>query len=60
MKPERWQQLDSLFHEALERAPEERTAFLDEACAGDQQLRKEVAALIMANEQARSFIEKPA
>ncbi len=60
MKPERWQQLDQLFHAALERAPEERAAFLDEACAGDRQLRKEVEALITANEQAGSFIEKPA
>jgi serine/threonine protein kinase/Tol biopolymer transport system component len=60
MKPDRWQQLDSLFHSALEHAPEERAAFLDEACAGDQQLRKEVEALIAASEQAGSFIEKPA
>ncbi|SRR6266516_412702 len=60
MKPERWQQLDSVFHSALERQPEERAAFLDEACARDQQLRKEVEALLAASEQAGSFIEKPA
>src|SRR6266550_2147487 len=60
MKPERWQQLDKLFHAALEREPVERAAFLDEACAGDQQLKKEVEALIAASEQAGSFIEKPA
>src|SRR5438876_293071 len=60
MKPERWQQLDKLFHSAIERAPEERAAFLDEACAGDQELRKEVEVLIAANEKAGSFIEKPA
>src|SRR5712691_9302911 len=60
MKPARWQQLDELFHAALERAPEERAAFLDEACAGDQQLRREVEVLIGANEKAGSFIEKPA
>ncbi len=51
MKPERWQKLDRLFHSALERQPEERAAFLDEACAGDQQLRREVEALIAANER---------
>ena len=60
MMPERWQQLDRLFHLALERAPEERAAFLDQACAGDQQLRREVGALIAAHERAGSFIEKPA
>ncbi len=60
MMPERWQQLDRLFHSALERAPEERAAFLDQACAGDQQLRREVEVLIAAHERAGSFIEKPA
>src|SRR6266513_6250666 len=60
MKPERWQQLDELFHAVLERAPEARAAFLDDVCGGDQKLRKEVEALMAANEQAGSFIEKPA
>ncbi len=60
MKPERWQQLEELFDSALKREPEMRAHFLDEACADDQQLRKEVEALIVANEQAVSFIEKPA
>jgi serine/threonine protein kinase len=60
MKPERWQELDQLFHAGLERAPEERADFLDEACADNQQLRKEVEALIAAHEQAVSFIENPA
>jgi len=60
MMPERWQQLDRLFHSALERAPEERAAFLDQACAGDQQLRREVEVLIAAHARAGSFIEKPA
>ena len=60
MKPERWQQLDKLFHSALERKPEERKIFLDEACASDEQLRKEVQELIAAHEKAGSFIENPA
>jgi serine/threonine protein kinase/tetratricopeptide (TPR) repeat protein len=60
MKPEHWQQLDKLFHSALERGPEECAAFLDEACAGDASLRKQVEALLAAHEQAGSFIESPA
>ncbi len=60
MKPERWQQLDILFHSALELSQKERAEFLDEACAGNDLLRREVEALIAANEQAGSFIEKPA
>lgn len=60
MKPERWQQLDQLFHSALERAPGERAAFLDRSCAGDHSLRKQVEALLSAHGQAGSFIESPA
>jgi len=45
MKPERWQQLDQLFHSALEREPGERAAFLDKACGGVESLRKQVEAL---------------
>ncbi len=60
MKPEHWQRLDQLFHAALERTPEERAAFLDEACAGDESLRKQVEALVAAHEEAGSFIESPA
>jgi hypothetical protein len=47
MKPERWQQLDKLFHSALRLEPDERTAFLAEACAGDESLRRRVEALLL-------------
>jgi hypothetical protein len=60
MRPERWQQLDQLFHSALEREPSERSAFLDEACGGDESLHKQVEALLAANKEAGSFIERPA
>ena len=30
MKPKRWQQLEMIFHSALELMPEQRPAFLDE------------------------------
>ena len=60
MNPERWQQLDEIFHAALERGPAERASFLDEACAGDEALRKKIDALLAAHEEAGSFIEHPA
>src|SRR5437773_7026488 len=60
MKPERWQQLDTLFHSVLERQPENRAAFLEEACSGDELLRKQVEALLVAHEKAGSFIENQA
>lgn len=60
MKPEQWQQINRLYHSALGREPKHRSAFLDEACAGDEAVRKEVEGLIAANAQAGSFIELPA
>ncbi len=35
---ERWQQIESLFQEALQRDPAERDAYLRQACGGDTQL----------------------
>ena len=46
MKAERWQQINDLFQSAAERAPEERAAFLDKACHGDEALCREVESLI--------------
>ena len=60
MTPERWQQVNELFKAALERAPEERVAFLNQACAGDDSLCSEVESLIDAYEQEESFLETPA
>ena len=45
----RWDRQQSLFHEALELADEDRDAFLDQACAGDAALRAELDALLGAD-----------
>src|SRR2546429_1743816 len=60
MNPERWQQIDRLFHSALERDGGERAAFLAQACLGDERLRQEVESLLASHDQATSFIESPA
>jgi Tol biopolymer transport system component/predicted Ser/Thr protein kinase len=49
---ERWQQIESLFQEALERDPAERNAWLREACQGDSDLRREVASLLASHQAA--------
>jgi len=59
MTPERWRQTEQLYHAALERPPEERASFLDEACAGDEELRREVESLLAFDERAEQFIETP-
>jgi serine/threonine protein kinase len=60
MKSERWRQIDRVLEAALERNASQRAVFLEEACAGDDALRREVEALLQAHEQAGSFIESPA
>jgi len=46
MTPERWVQIEELFHRAVETAPEERSCLLEDSCAGDPELRREVEALL--------------
>jgi serine/threonine protein kinase/tetratricopeptide (TPR) repeat protein len=60
MNSQRWQQVNDLFHLAVERAPDERDAFLDEACRGDESLCREVKSLLASHEQTENFIESPA
>lgn len=60
MQPERWQEIDRLFHAALQREKNERHAFLASACAGNKDLRMEVESLLEVDEQAGSFLETPA
>jgi Tol biopolymer transport system component len=44
--PDHWEQIEQVYHAALERAPGLRGAFLAEACKGDQELQREVEALL--------------
>ena len=60
MTPERWQQIERLYHAALERAPAERAAFLDAACADDADLRAEVDSLLAAAARGDTFLEASA
>jgi eukaryotic-like serine/threonine-protein kinase len=60
MDTERWQLVERLYHSTLEKDATERAAFLDEACAGDESLRREVESLLSYEGQSRNFIESPA
>jgi len=60
MEPDRWQKIEELYHAALERAEGERAGFLEQACGGDEGLRREVESLLSFHQQAGSFIEAPA
>ena len=42
MTPERWREVERVYHTALARPAAARAAFVREACAGDEALLKEV------------------
>jgi Tol biopolymer transport system component/predicted Ser/Thr protein kinase len=52
---ERWQQIESLFQEALQHDPAQRDAYLREACHGDTGLEREVASLLANHHEAKDF-----
>src|SRR6516162_5735166 len=59
MEPKRWQRVEELYHAALGRGESERPAFLDQACGGDEALRREVESLLAYAKPAEAFMEVP-
>ena len=60
MKADRRKQIEDLCYQALEREGDERAAFLEEACQGDEELRRQVESLIGYRSKAEGFLEGPA
>ena len=50
---------ETLFQEALSRSPEERAAFLEQACEGRPELRAAVEALLAAHEKSGNILDRP-
>ncbi len=59
MTPDRWRQIEEIFHQALELGASERSEYLKTATADDIKLRNEVEALLSQFQDASDFIEKP-
>jgi serine/threonine-protein kinase len=57
---DRGQRVSDLYHRALARAPEERAAFLAEACKGDEALREEAESLLEFEPASARLLERPA
>jgi serine/threonine-protein kinase len=57
MTSARFQAIEEVFHQALDCEPGQLRAFLDQSCAGDEDLRGKVEALLTSHPQAESFIE---
>ena len=58
MTPDRWRKIEALYHSALEREESERIAFLNEVCAGDEALRREVESLLACEGEPEQLVEK--
>jgi non-specific serine/threonine protein kinase/serine/threonine-protein kinase len=54
-----WQRPKEVFLAALARPAEQRGAFLDEACGGDDELRRDVDSLLAAHDEAGGFLSTP-
>ena len=60
MTPERWRQIEDLFHAALERNSVLRDEFLAQSCAGDEELRTQVESLLAQNLSKPNLLDRPA
>jgi serine/threonine protein kinase len=60
VEPERWHQVEELYHASLRVATDLRTEFLQQACGKDEELRREVESLLAHQATAENFIEAPA
>jgi serine/threonine protein kinase/cephalosporin-C deacetylase-like acetyl esterase len=60
MTPERWKQIERLYHAALKLEPGQRAVFLKEGCTCDEDLRREVESLLAHQPPAESVIEASA
>jgi serine/threonine protein kinase len=58
--PERWAQIRQTFEGALDRPEKDRAAYLRITCARDEELRREVEALLASHEDSGDFLNKPA
>jgi tetratricopeptide (TPR) repeat protein len=56
---ERWDKVAEVLGEALSLPPEARGAYLDDACAGDPELRREVDSLVTRDERHGDLLDAP-
>src|SRR5690349_17949200 len=60
MEPNRWREVQRLYHLALDQPKSERGVFLNAASGGDQELRSAVESLLAVHEKTEQFLETPA
>jgi len=60
MEAERWRKVETIFDRVLDAGEGRRESVLNEACAGDEDLRREVESLLAQHEAAGELFETPA
>jgi serine/threonine protein kinase len=60
MGPERWQQLERIYHAVAAQPWDKRADLLDRECAGDADLRAEVERMLAVESRGIGFLEAPA
>ncbi len=58
--PERWRRLEVIFYQASDMDPHDRSAYLDQACVSDPDIRSDVESLLAAAEQTLGYLRNPA
>jgi serine/threonine protein kinase/Tfp pilus assembly protein PilF len=59
MRPEEWERCVEIFSAALDRQSEQRAAFVEQVCGGNESLRREVTLLLRSHEESGDFISAP-
>ncbi|MGD9561595.1 MAG: protein kinase [Pyrinomonadaceae bacterium] len=55
----RLEQIERIYQTAADRPPDERSAFLDESCGGDEELRREVESLLRYHNSTDDLLNSP-
>ena len=58
MENERWERLQAIFHHALELPPAERAGRLEKECGADDDLRREVEAMLAEDALGQSLLDR--
>jgi len=59
MQTTRWQKIEQIFNEAVGLSPETREQFVAEKCGGDDDLCREILALLIEDSQNSAFLNEP-
>jgi eukaryotic-like serine/threonine-protein kinase len=60
MNPDDWRKISELFEAALDRPGDQRASFIEVACAGDEEMRQRVEAMLAADERDDLLMDRPA